>query len=53
MAAYSTTDMLFQESERVRDKIEEWVNRFDTPANLIPKREVQKVSERDFPAAGV
>lgn len=48
MAAYSTTDMLFQESERVRDKIEEWVNRFDTPANLIPKREVQKVSERDF-----
>lgn len=46
--AYSTTDMLFMESEKIHDKLQEWVNRFDTPANLIPKRDVQMVSERDF-----
>lgn len=48
MAAYSTTDMLFMESEKIYPKLQEWVNRFDTPANLIPKRDVQMVSERDF-----
>jgi len=48
MASYSNTDMLFMESEKIYPKLQEWVNRFDTPANLIPKRDVQMVSERDF-----
>jgi len=41
MASYSNTDMLFMESEKIYPKLQEWVNRFDTPANLIPKRDVQ------------
>lgn len=48
MSAFTTTDQLFQESETIYPKLQAWVNRFDTPANLIPKRNVQMVSERDF-----
>jgi len=48
MAAYTNTNQLYQQSERVRPKLEEWLNKFQTPANLIPKRDVQLLSERDF-----
>ncbi len=48
MAAFTTTDQLFQESETIYPKLQTWLNRFKTPANLIPKRNVQMVSERDF-----
>ncbi len=48
MAYSDTSNMLFMESEKIYPKLQEWVNRFDTPANLIPKRDVQMISERDF-----
>lgn len=42
------TDALYLQSEKVKDKLEEWVGRWNVLANIIPKRNVEQISERDF-----
>lgn len=45
---YTNTDQLFQESEVVRKNLAKWTIGLASLANIIPKGNVEMVSERDF-----
>lgn len=44
----TATQLLFAQSEKVLPKLQDWMGQWKTPANLIPKRNVETISERDF-----
>lgn len=42
------TDQVFQQSERVRDKLQPWLNSFPVASNFVKKGEVETIGERDY-----
>ena len=42
------TDQVFQQSEKVRPKLQPWLNSFAVASNLVEKGEVEQVGERDY-----
>lgn len=42
------TDQIFQQMERVRDKLQPWLNSFAVASNFVKKGEVERVGERDY-----
>ena len=43
-----STDTLFEQSERVRDKLQPWLQTYSVASNFIKKGEVEQVGERDY-----
>lgn len=46
--AVNSTDLLFEQSERVRKDMPSWFAKFKVASNLFTKFEVEKVGERDY-----
>src|SRR6185436_900792 len=42
------TDTLFEQSEKVRPKLQEWLQSYAVASNFIKKSEVEQIGERDY-----
>ena len=42
------TNQIFQQMERVRPKLQPWLNSFPVASNFVEKGEVETIGERDY-----